>query len=176
MNEELPEDSDDDEYIPHEEESENETCNTSEFDSQPATPATPSSTHDTSTQTIWTEDGIFKVPCSKTPNPEEVINDATIALRTRSKLSLSDTPLEVIEEALIPPDITTDMYDLECDDEDWTDFLKKFTRPLDEAVQGTQEDDDEADPEYNVLADEEINTRNYFLPNSIHFILIKKSK
>lgn len=84
-----------------------------------------------------------------------------IALRTRSKLSLSDTPLEVIEESLIPPDITTDMYDLECDDEDWKDFLKEFTRPLDEAMHGTQEDDDEADPEYNVLADEEIDAGKF---------------
>lgn len=65
---------------------------------------------------------------------------------------MSSTPLEVIEEAFIPPDITTDMYDMDCDDDDWKEFLKKFTRPLEEV---TKEDDDH-DPEYNILADEEI--------------------
>jgi hypothetical protein len=54
----------------------------------------------------------------------------SIGQRTRSKLSLSDTPLETIEKAFVPPDITTDMYDSECDDENWKDFLKNFTEPL----------------------------------------------
>lgn len=80
--------------------------------------------------------------------------EANIALRTRSKLCLSSTPLEVIEEAFIPPDITTDMYDMDCDNDDWMDFLKKFTRPLDEVAKPTE--DEEQDPEYNILADEEI--------------------
>lgn len=80
------------------------------------------------------------------------VDTANIALRTRSKLSLSSTPLEVIEEAFIPPDITTDMYDMDCDDDDWKEFLKKFTRPLEEVTK----DDDDHDPEYNILADEEI--------------------
>lgn len=47
-----------------------------------------------------------------------------IALRTRSKINLSSTPLEVIEKAFVPPDITTDMYDVECDDDEWRNFLK----------------------------------------------------
>ncbi|XP_044264202.1 uncharacterized protein LOC123011021 [Tribolium madens] len=80
--------------------------------------------------------------------------EANIARRTRSKLSLSHTPLEVIEEAFIPPDITTDMYDMDCDDDEWKEFLKTFTRPLDEVTK-TAEDEDH-DPEYNILADEEI--------------------
>lgn len=79
---------------------------------------------------------------------------ANIALRTRSKLSLSSTPLEVIEEAFIPPDITTDMYDMDCDDDDWRDFLKKFTRPLDEVTKATEEEDH--DPEYNAEEVEEV--------------------
>lgn len=95
---------------------------------------------------------MFKIPLT----PSVMSDSENIALRTRSKLSLSDTPLEKIEEAFIPPDITTDMYDLECDDEDWRDFLNRFTKPLEEAVQGQPEDDDEADPEYNVLADEDV--------------------
>lgn len=53
---------------------------------------------------------------------DEIEEQANIALRTRSKLSLSSTPLEEIEEAFIPPDITTDMYDMECDDDEWRDF------------------------------------------------------
>lgn len=65
---------------------------------------------------------------------------------------MSSTPLEVIAEAFIPPDITTDMYDMDCDDDVWSEFLKKFTRPLDEVVK----EDDDQDPEYNILADEEI--------------------
>lgn len=65
---------------------------------------------------------------------------------------MSATPLEEIEEAFIPPDITTDMYDMDCDDDDWRDFLKKFTRPLDEV---TKEDDDH-DPEYNAEEVEEV--------------------
>lgn len=136
----------------------------SDLDSEPPTPQTPLSVNDSATQTIWTDDGIFKIPPHPDMlKPDDVKDIENIALRTRSKLSLSDTPLEKIEEAFIPPDITTDMYDFECDDEDWRDFLKKFTRPLDEAVQGTQEDDDEADPEYNVLADEEVDIGNLSL-------------
>lgn len=83
---------------------------------------------------------------------ENAEEEANIAKRTRSKLSLSSTPLEVIEGAFIPPDITTDMYDMDCDNDDWRDFLKTFTRPLDEVIK----DDEDHDPEYNVLADEEI--------------------
>lgn len=108
---------------------------------------------DSSTQTNWTDDGIFKIPDTPTQKTNNIGN---IALRTRSKLSLSDTPLEKIEESFVPPDITTDMYDSECDDEDWKDFLKKFCKPLEDTEK--QEDDDEADPEYNVLADEEVTT------------------
>nr|CAD7460912.1 unnamed protein product [Timema tahoe] len=120
-------------------EKENESM-ASDLDSQPRTPATitlpPTPViNDNSTQTSWTEDGLFKMP------------QENIGQRTRSKFSLSDTPLETIEQAFIPPDITTDMYDLECDDEDWNNFLKDFTKPL--------KDDEDADPEYNILADEE---------------------
>lgn len=50
------------------------------------------------------------------------------------------------------------MYDLECDDDDWKDFLKKFTRPLEEV---TREEEDH-DPEYNILADEEIDRGKAF--------------
>jgi hypothetical protein len=32
--------------------------------------------------------------------------------------------------AYVPPDITADMYETECDNPDWHDFLKEFTQPL----------------------------------------------
>lgn len=114
-------------------------------------PGTPKPTNtDSSTQTNWTEDGVFKIP----PNKEEKTDEelANIALRTRSRVSLTDTPLEVIEESFIPPDITTGMYDMDCDDEDWAEFLKTFTKPLDEVVKAAEDEDH--DPEYNFLADE----------------------
>lgn len=89
------------------------------------------------------------------PAREDYVNE-TIGHRTRSKLSLSETPLETIEQQFIPPDITCDMYDWNCDNEDWKNFLKEFTQPLD-ALPDLNEtaDDVDADPEYNVLADEE---------------------
>ncbi|XP_035207673.1 GON-4-like protein [Stegodyphus dumicola] len=53
-----------------------------------------------------------------------------IALRTRSKLCLNDTPLEAIEASFIAPDITVDMYDTHCDDEEWQKFLCDLYKPL----------------------------------------------
>uniref|UniRef100_V5GD07 GON-4-like protein n=1 Tax=Anoplophora glabripennis TaxID=217634 RepID=V5GD07_ANOGL len=153
--EELQEDSSGDEYIPGEEESEDDRDSSIISDPPsvpPPTPPTPSANIDSYTQTNWTDDGVFKIPPNK--SKEEVEEEANIARRTRSKLCLSSTPLEVIEEAFIPPDITTDMYDMHCDNDDWMDFLKKFTRPLDEVAKATE--DEEQDPEYNILADEEI--------------------
>lgn len=134
ITDELQEDSSGDEYIPAND----------EIPSDDDEPATPKSI-DNATQTSWTEDGLFKVP-STIDEKEENLN---IALRTRSKLSLSSTPLEDIAETLIPPDLTTDMYDLDCDvDDDWKDFLKTFTRPIDEFDKGGEDEDH--DPEYNV--------------------------
>jgi len=51
-------------------------------------------------------------------------------MRTRSKFSLNDTPLEIIEQAFIPPDITEDMYDSACENDEWIEFLSEFTKPL----------------------------------------------
>lgn len=51
------------------------------------------------------------------------------------------------------PDPETDLDDMEYD-EDWMDFLKKITLPLDEITKATE--DEEQDPEYNILADEEV--------------------
>lgn len=62
---------------------------------------------------------------------------------------MSKIPIEDIEKAFIPPDITIDMYDWDYDkDPTWTGFLNSFTNPDAEG-----EDDTEADPEYNILED-----------------------
>ncbi|CAH1164288.1 unnamed protein product [Phaedon cochleariae] len=174
VNEELPEDdSSEDEYVPGDvvkalegEEMEEQSGGEEDHDSsifsdppsvEPPTPPMLTLNSD-SPRTEWTDDGVFKIPWTK---PEKVTtDDATIALRTRSKLCLTSTPLEAIEEAFVPPDIPPpadtdmDICDMECDNEDWMDFLKKFTLPLDEVAKPTE--DEEQDPEYNVLADEEI--------------------
>ncbi|XP_018333346.1 uncharacterized protein LOC108742578 [Agrilus planipennis] len=149
INDELPEDSSDDEYVPGDYDSEDDRDSSLVSESpRCSTPPTPSK-NDCGTQTNWTEDGVFKVPPSKKDSTEETTN---IALRTRSKFCLSETPLEIIEEAFVPPDITTDMYDMDCDDEEWGNFLKEFMRPLEEVTKAREDEDH--DPEYNVLADE----------------------
>ncbi|XP_050305463.1 GON-4-like protein [Anthonomus grandis grandis] len=162
IGEDLKEDDSGDEYVPGEDESEdenNESC-ASESDVNSLPPPTPPTicTEDQSTQTTeltYTDDGVFKIPPPKSLQEEAADEVANIALRTRSKINLSSTPLEVIEESFIPPDITTDMYDMECDDDDWKEFLKGFTKPLEELTKPTE--DEEHDPEYDYLADDDKN-------------------
>lgn len=72
--------------------------------------------------------------------------EATIARRTRSKLSLSSTPIEHIESTFVPPDDIP----MPVDDDLWNQFLNECLNP---ASTSRNEDDDEADPEYNVAAD-----------------------
>lgn len=129
-------------------------------DSRSITPVTPVKGIDSSTQTTWTEDGVFKVPPvpdtgTLTAQQKLQEEEANIALRTRSKLSLSETPLEVLEGAFMPPDIDAEMYNMDCDDDVYSEFLRTFfTKPLDEVTKEIE--DDHQDPEYNVLADAEI--------------------
>ncbi|XP_039278811.1 GON-4-like protein [Nilaparvata lugens] len=105
-----------------------------------------------------------ETPTDEEPHSPSFIDDLvreSIGQRTRSKLCLSETPLEEIEQAFIPPDITCDMYDFNCDNDDWTNFLKEFTQPLDTLPDMNETVDDvEADPEYNVLADEDTLTED----------------
>ena len=93
--------------------------------------------------------------------PHVPTEEESIGHRTRSKFCLSETPLEQIEQAFIPPDITTDMYDWDWKpDDDYINFLKElYTQPLPKEV--NCEDDPEADPEYNILDDEETNLGMY---------------
>ncbi|KAL1513123.1 hypothetical protein ABEB36_002583 [Hypothenemus hampei] len=162
IGDDLKEEDSGDEYVPGDEDSEDESVpNESDVSSlPPPTPPTPVSVEDHSTQTTahYTDDGIFKIPPPKTgPNePLDEINQANIALRTRSKINLSSTPLEVIEKNFVPPDVTNDMYDLECDDDDdWKQFLQGFMKPLEELTKPVE--DEEHDPEYNINADDQIN-------------------
>ena len=98
---------------------------TSDFDSAlTPQPPTPRSITDCSTQTTWSEYSFYD------DGEGNIDNLESIGHRTRSKFSLSHTEVETIEQAFIPPDITTDMYELNCDNEDWKQFLQEFTKPL----------------------------------------------
>ena len=60
---------------------------------------------------------------------ESTNKDDLIYQRTRSKISLSDTPLDQLEMAFKPPDISEDMYETECDNTDWKKFLIDYVNP-----------------------------------------------
>ncbi|KAL0278688.1 UNVERIFIED_CONTAM: hypothetical protein PYX00_000438 [Menopon gallinae] len=157
INEELPEESDDEDYRPGPEDlqdqSEEETGRQSVVSSISRT-----STLDVSaTQYLESFDSNLLVDESANQSADYLfkVPEENIGQRTRSKLCLSDTPLEIIEKAFVPPDITTDMYDFKCDNEDWENFLKEFAQPLSNNMNNPDDDDDEADPDYNVMAEEE---------------------
>lgn len=149
---ELPEDEDDDEYQPTaddipSDDDQAESC--SDLDSQPRTPATPGKQK--SPKVV--QDGPFKIPQTASAAKRKLELDeeeATIARRTRSKLSLSSTPIEHIESTFVPPDDIP----MPVDDDLWNQFLNECLNP---ASTSRNEDDDEADPEYNVAADPDAN-------------------
>ncbi|BES90566.1 Hypothetical protein NTJ_03374 [Nesidiocoris tenuis] len=141
INQELSEDSSDEEYQPHDETiDDDEEAVADDTRSSIVSPFSP----------IMEEE--MKEELRLTAVASE---QGSIGQRTRSKLSLSKTPLEAIEMEFIPPDITTDMYDTECDNQDWLKFLRDFVQPLDNSVDGVEANDDENDPEYNIMGDEE---------------------
>ncbi|XP_020294217.1 uncharacterized protein LOC109859914, partial [Pseudomyrmex gracilis] len=160
IQEELPEDSSDEEYNPEhdkaqsDDEREVESTSNSDKELQPSISVNNNniiaSSEQQSSNVQYDPEGIFKIPLVPLGPTEE----ESISQRTRSKLPLSETSLQEIEQAFIPPDITADMIDdLDCElDEDWDNFLKEFTQPL--TQDPTIEDDPEADPEYNILEDE----------------------
>ncbi|XP_018407103.1 PREDICTED: uncharacterized protein LOC108783115 [Cyphomyrmex costatus] len=158
IQEELPEDSSDEEYNPeHDKQSDDdrevEIIANSDIKSQLSISTNnniASSEQQMSSQILYDSEGIFKIPAVL----PVVTKEESIGQRTRSKLSLSETSLEEIEQAFIPPDITADMTDdWDCElDEDWDKFLKEFMQPLTQEL--AVEDDPEADPEYNILEDE----------------------
>ncbi|XP_014830169.1 PREDICTED: GON-4-like protein [Poecilia mexicana] len=76
-----------------------------------------------------------------------------LAFRTRSKLPLVNVPLDRLEAELLPPDITADMYDqspAQLEDRHWTEWLQGLLAPSPE-----EEADDDDDPEYNFLEDQD---------------------
>ncbi|XP_060074147.1 GON-4-like protein [Ylistrum balloti] len=77
--------------------------------------------------------------------------EETIALRTRSKLSLTETTLTELESTFVAPDITADMYDTQCDDNEWQTFLTSLVKPCE--TEDTNDGGDEEDPEYDYLED-----------------------
>ncbi|KAK7586010.1 hypothetical protein V9T40_003886 [Parthenolecanium corni] len=79
--------------------------------------------------------------------------EENIGQRTRSKLPLTETRLEDIEQTFNPPDITTDMYDFEIDNEDYLNFLRTYECGISELAD--MDDDPDDDPEYRVPADAE---------------------
>ncbi|XP_062716936.1 uncharacterized protein LOC109401056 isoform X2 [Aedes albopictus] len=156
IREELGSDDDDEEYQPTEDDipsDDDPNTTISDIDSQPRTPIAPSTPGGTETEeesTLYSRDGLFKVPRIRNDSYCSEQEQENIARRTRSKLCLQTTAIETIESTFFPPDITTDMYDFDCDmDHVWKEFLSEFTKPLPNHA----EDDDDTDPEY-VAADQ----------------------
>lgn len=56
--------------------------------------------------------------------------DYIIAKRTRSKISLAETPIEAIEQTFKAPDAPLDMYQNDMDDPYWKDFLTRLVMPM----------------------------------------------
>lgn len=141
IHDELGSDDDDEEYKPTEDDiqsDDDQNTTISDIDSQPHTPATPAASEGMENECdldepLYSRDGLFKIPkprndshCSQSEQEQE-----NIARRTRSKLCLQTTAIETIESTFVPPDITTDMYDFDCDmDHVWKEFLNEFTKPL----------------------------------------------
>ncbi|XP_068205672.1 GON-4-like protein isoform X2 [Palaemon carinicauda] len=175
----FPEEDEDEEYTPENDEqinSDDESlistnmCSTIGSPTTPYTPTTPLSTCTPSTQVS------ISTPCTlsdadspvqpldkriqelKPKSAQRVLNfeipskEELVSQRTRSKLPLTETPLECLEMAFKPPDVTNDMYETEVLDDDWKTFLIDFIHPLENTEVAEDED---ADPEYNILEDKE---------------------
>lgn len=114
------------------------TATCSDIESQPRTPGdalTMSEADDSPTKVQYDEEeGVFKVPGER-KSPKKP-GEEVVAKRTRSKVSLTTTPIETIQEQFIHPDIGPDTYGAEptevAEDEPWTEFLQQFQNPLGE--------------------------------------------
>ena len=76
---------------------------------------------------------------------------------TRSRVPMTDTALEEIEQLFVPPDITPDMYEMAVDNDDYSEFLKElygsgYTEP--NTGTGLEDLDLEDDPEFVYCPDE----------------------
>ncbi|KAF7991088.1 hypothetical protein HCN44_002650 [Aphidius gifuensis] len=155
----LHEDSSDDEYDPNKDhpepsEDEGDTVEGSDIDSEPLTPISVVNTTEPIDTNIIQEnhynfnDNEFKIPVA----PYVLTEEESIGQRTRSKLCLSETPIEQLEREFIPPDILPDMYHNGhlANDPNWGELFNSNGLFLD--------DDDINDPSYNILEDNETET------------------
>lgn len=114
-------------FVPFQSDELETTC--SDIDSQPRTPATQ---EDPLNTTQYDEEGVFKLPGEPPKTPKQTA-DEMISRRTRSKISLAETPIEAIQQHFVAPDVTGDIDDSYVDlDESWQEFLKEFQMPLSE--------------------------------------------
>lgn len=104
----------------------------SDIDSQPATPLSQASDmYEDSPRPTYSKDGLFKVPRVRNDSAtSQTEQDYIIAKRTRSKISLTETPIEAIESTFKAPDAPLDMYQFDPDDPYWTDFLTGLAMPM----------------------------------------------
>lgn len=124
------------------------------MESQPRTPGDALTTYDTddspnksNPEVQYDEDG-FKVPGEPKSPTKPSSQEEMVARRTRSKVSLTTTPIETIQDKFAHPDICPGTYEPvpEMDvDEPWQEFLHQFQQPLDD--KGDEEEDNN-DPEY----------------------------
>lgn len=105
---------------------------TSDIDSQPATPLSQASDiYEEPSRPTYSKDGLFKVPRIRNDSAtSQTEQDYIIAKRTRSKISLTETPIEAIESTFKAPDAPLDMYQFDPDDPYWTDFLTGLAMPM----------------------------------------------
>lgn len=104
---------------------------TSDIDSQPATPSSQVDASE-NRMAIYTDDGLFKVPRARNDSTASLLEqEYSIAKQTRSKISLTETPIELIESTFNAPDIPPDMLHVEQDDNpDWMEFLFGYQNPI----------------------------------------------
>lgn len=103
---------------------------TSDIDSQPATPSSQVDAFE-ETSTVYTQDGLFKVPQARNDSPtSQLEQEYIIAQRTRSKICLTETPIEAIESNFEAPDAPLDLYQMTQEDPHWIQFLSTLSMPL----------------------------------------------
>merc|ERR1719318_1699392 len=75
---------------------------------------------------------------------------------TRSRAPMTDTLIEDIEQTFVPPDITPDMYEVTCDNDDYSEFLKElYGSSITKVNTSSLEDvEDVEDPEFVYCPDE----------------------
>jgi len=75
---------------------------------------------------------------------------------TRSRHPMTDTLIEDIEQTFIPPDITPDMYEVTCENDDYSEFLKELygSTFVDTNTSNIEDLEDVEDPEFVYCPDE----------------------